>query len=88
MYVYLYMYASHLDLKDQYVELVPEVSLEILDGPVLLGQLVLRNAPNIRSTILVGPSWISFALVRLKCVTIELLWTYLDRISSYICKSS
>ena len=76
---YIYIYASHLDLKDQYVELVPEVSLEILDGPVLLGQLVLRNASKMISAILFDPSWKPFALVRLKYLTIEFLWICLDR---------
>ena len=74
-----HIYASHLDLKDQYVELVPEVSLEILDGPVLLGQLVLRNASKMISAILFDPSWIPFALVRLEYLTIEFLWICLDR---------
>ena len=45
-----------------------------------LGQLVLRNTSNMRSTFLVNPLWISFAVVRPKYVTIELLWTCLDRI--------
>ena len=52
----LYIYVTHLDLKDEDVKVVPEVSLEILDGTILLGQLVLRNASNMRSTIVVGPS--------------------------------
>ena len=48
----MYIYAVHADLRVEDIKLVP-LTLEILDGPIWLGQLVLRNELTVRSTILV-----------------------------------
>ena len=53
--IHLFLSAAHLDLKKPDIKLVPPLTLEILDGPVWLGQLVLRNELTVRSTILVDP---------------------------------
>ena len=58
--IHLFLSAAHLDLKKQDIKLVPPLTLEILDGPVWLGQLVLRNELTVRSTILVDPFLLAF----------------------------
>ena len=49
--IYIYICATHLDLKVEDVKLVPDLSLEILDGPNWLGKLVLRNKTSMRDQI-------------------------------------
>ena len=51
MYIYIYICATHLNLKVEDVKLVPDLSLEILDGPIWLGKLVLRNKTSMRDQI-------------------------------------